>query len=63
MIDESGNELWSLTSYGCDQLNLSHTLLRLVAIVLAKVGINFFNISRNHMSNESRDLVGEIPSP
>ena len=39
---------------GCRQLNLSHTLLKLVAIFLAKVEI---------MINESRNLVGEIPSP
>ena len=39
---------------GCRQLNLSHTLLKLVAIFLAKVEI---------MINESCNLVGEIPSP
>ena len=39
---------------GCRQLNLSHTLLKLVAIFLAKVKI---------MINESSNLVGEIPSP
>ena len=48
---------------GCGQLNLSHTMWKLVAIVLAKVEIKFFYLSRDHMTNESRDSLGEIPSP
>ena len=47
---------------GCGQLNLSHTLLKLVAIVLAKAGIKHFLISGDHMINESRNSMGEIPS-
>ena len=48
---------------GCDQLNLSHTLLKLVVIALAKVEIKpFFCISRDDMINESHDPVGKIPS-
>ena len=34
-----------------------------MAIVLAKLEIKLFLISRDHMVNESRDSVGEIPSP
>ena len=44
------------------QLNLSHTLLKLVTIVLAKVEIKLFLISRDQMINESCDFVGQIPS-
>ena len=47
----------------CGQLTLSHTLIKLVAIILAKVGIKLFLISSNRMINESRDQVGKIPSP
>ena len=42
---------------------LKPTLLKLVAIVLAKVNIKLFLISRGHIINESRDSVGEIPLP
>ena len=44
------------------QLNLSHTLLKLVTIVLAKVEIKLFLISRDEMINESRDSVSQIPA-
>ena len=44
------------------QLNLSHTLLKLVTIVLAKVEIKLFLISLDQMINESRDSEGQIPS-
>ena len=46
---------------GCSQVNLSHTLLKLVIIVLVKVEEKVFLISRDHMINESRDSVGQIP--
>ena len=54
MIDESRDSMVAVNS--------SHILLKLVAIALAKVEI-FFGISRVHRINESRDSVGEIPSP
>ena len=44
-----------LDCYG--QLDLSHTLLELVVIVLAKVEISFFLISRDYIINESRDSM------
>ena len=48
----------------CGQLNVSNTLLKLVDTALAKVEIKlFFCISRDHMINESRDSLGEMPSP
>ena len=50
-------------SHDGDWLNLIRTLLKLVAIVLPKVEIKLFLISRDHMINKSRDSVGEIPSP
>ena len=60
------NKTWShdrwvtwLDGYG--QLNLSHTLLKLVTIVLANVEIKLFLVSRDQMINESRDSVGQIP--
>ena len=44
-------------------VNSSHNLLKLVAIVLAKVKIKLFKKkSRDHMINGSRESVGEIPS-
>ena len=43
--------------------NSSHTLIKLVAIILAKVEIKPFLILRDHMINESRDSVGETPHP
>ena len=52
---------WVTWLDGCRQLNLSHTLLKLVVIVLEKVEIKLFCISRYHMINESRDSLGEIP--
>ena len=42
---------------GCGQLDLSHTLLKLVTSVLANVKIKGFLISRDHMINKSCDLV------
>ena len=41
----------------CSQLDLSHTLLKLVAIVLAKVEIKIFLISLDHLINEWRDTA------
>ena len=55
MIDESRDSM-------VGQLNLSHTLLKLVTIVLAKVEIKLFLISLDQMINESRDSEGQIPS-
>ena len=44
-------------------VNSSHNLLKLVAIVLAKVKIKLFKKkSRDHMINGSRESVGEIHS-
>ena len=42
---------------GFSQLDLSHTLLKLVAIVLAKVEIKIFLISLDHLINEWRDTA------
>ena len=57
------HDIWVTWLDGCGQLNLSYNLLKLVAIVLAKVEIKLFlKKSRDHMINESRDSVGEIPS-
>ena len=47
---------------GCSQLDLSHILLKLVAIVLAKVEIKLFKKSRDNMINESGDSVDQTPS-
>ena len=47
---------------GCGQLNLSHTLLKLVTIVLVRLEIKLFLIPRDQIMNESRDSVGQIPS-
>ena len=44
-------------------VNSSHTLLKLVTIVLAKMEIKlFFNITRDQMINELRDSVDQILS-
>ena len=54
---------WVTWLDGFGQLNLSHTLLKLVTIVLAKMEIKlFFNITRDQMINELRDSVDQILS-
>ena len=47
---------------GCSQHGLSHILLKLVAMFLAKVEIRFLKKSCDHMINESRDSVDQAPS-
>ena len=56
------HDRWVTWLNGSIQLNLSHTLLKLVTIVPAKMEIKVFLISRDHMINESPDSVGQILS-
>ena len=56
------HDRWVTWLEGCSQLNLSHTLLKLVTNVLVMVEIKLFLISHDQMVNESRDSVGQILS-
>ena len=49
------HDRWAPWLDGYGQLDFSHTLLKLVAIVLAKVQIKFVLTSRGHIINESHD--------
>ena len=51
------HDRWDTWLDGFSQLDLSHTLLKLVAIVLAKVDIKIFLISLDHLINEWRDTA------
>ena len=51
------HDRWVTWLGGSCQFGLSHTLIKLVTIVLAKVEIKLFLISRDQMINESRDSV------
>ena len=51
------HDRWDTWLDGFSQLDLSHTLLKLVAIVLAKVEIKIFLISLDHLINEWRDTA------
>ena len=51
------HDRWDTWLDGFSQLDLSHTLLKLVAIVLAKVEIKIFFISLDHLINEWRDTA------
>ena len=51
------HDRWDTCLDGFSQLDLSHTLLKLVAIVLAKVEIKIFLISLDHLINEWRDTA------
>ena len=51
------HDRWDTWLDGFSQLDLSHTLLKLVAIVLAKVEIKIFLITLDHLINEWRDTA------
>ena len=51
------HDRWDTWLDGFSQLDLSHTLLKLLAIVLAKVEIKIFLISLDHLINEWRDTA------
>ena len=51
------HDRWVTWLDGYGQLDLSHTWLKLVVIVLMKVEIKFFLISRDHMINKSRESM------
>ena len=52
------------TTGGLWSIQLKSHLAKIGSHCPSEVGDKaFFSILRNHMINESRDLVGEIPSP